>query len=298
MSQSLKYCLLIAAMVFIISCKQKKEPEAETTTEEKVAIEINGIPESWIKTRVEKAEKRLTASDAGTVIWNAMEAHGGLEKWHTNGALAMRFNYQPLDGSTQRDSYQVVDTWGNRSVHTSTMDSTATYGWTGSASWVKSKKPDFFKYDTKFWALTPLYLMGFPFVLDGDGVNLELLPPSNYQGKPNDVVKVTFAPGTGDAPDDYYILHFDAETHKLIGTRYIVSYPEYFKDGGHSPEKFMEVGPLTNVEGILLPTELKTHWTVNELPGNHITQIDITKLNFKDDLPEDFYAMPEGSKKL
>ena len=298
MTTSLKYGLLLLGLVAISSCKQKKETVATTASKEVSVKEINGVPETWIAKRVTKAKEKLTSTEAGTIIWNAMEAQGGLEKWHTNGALAMRFNYQPLDGKIGRDSYQVIDTWGNRSVHHSVKDSTASYGWTGSEAWVKAKSKDFFKYDTKFWAMTPLYLMGFPFVLDGDGINLELLPQSNYKGIANDVVKVTFAPGTGDAPDDYYILHFDAKTHLLIGTRYIVSYPKYFKDGGNSPEKFMEVGPLENVEGILLPTQLKTHWTKNGLPGEYITQIDISDLSFKNDLPANFFDMPEGAEKL
>ena len=54
------------------------------------------------------------------------------------------------------------------------------------------------------------------------------------------MVKVTFDAETGDAPDDYYILYVNKETYKIAVMRYIVSYPEYFKDGGHAPEKFTE----------------------------------------------------------
>ena len=138
--------------------------------------------------------------------------------------------------------------------------------------------------------------MGHPFVLDGEGVHLELLPEVVYKNKVNDVVKVTFAAGTGDAPDDYYILQFDKETHLLTATRYIVSYPEYFKNGGHNPEKFMEVGELLNVSGVLLPKELKTHWTTNEgKQGEYITQIDITDMQFVKDIKDDFFAVPENA---
>tara|TARA_R110001606_G_scaffold194682_1_gene342402 strand:- start:499 stop:657 length:159 start_codon:yes stop_codon:yes gene_type:complete len=52
-------------------------------------------------------------------------------------------------------------------------------------------------------------------MLDGEGVNLELLPQVNYKDISQDVVKVTFDSGTGDAPDDYYILYMDAKTHLL-----------------------------------------------------------------------------------
>ncbi len=292
-----KFVFGIALFLVFISCKEKQNtPKIETVVE--TTQEEGYIPKSWITNRVKKAEERLKTTEAGQVIWKGMEAHGGLQTWYENGPLALRFNYQPLDGSTQRDSYQVIDTWRNRAVHTSAADSTATYGWTGKTAWVKAKDSTFFKYDTKFWALTPLYLMGFPFVLDGEGVNLELLPNNNYKGKENHVVKVTFEPDTGDAPDDYYILQFDVDSHLLTATRYIVSYPEYFKKGEHLPEKFMEVGELVSIDRILLPNGLKTHWTKDNQPGEYLTKIDITDIHFKGQLDENFFAMPEGAKKL
>ena len=288
--------VLFIVPLLIGSCN---EPKSSATGAESTEVqELHGLPVAWIENRVKKAEVRLNKTEAGKVVWQAMQAHGGLKNWYSKGPLAFRFNYQPIDGSTQRDSYQVVDIWGNRAVHQSTQDSTNKYGWTGTTSWVQAKDSTTFKYDTKFWAMTPLYLMGFPFVLDGEGVNLELLPPSDYLGKKNDVVKITFDPGTGDAPDDYYILHFDAESHLLIGTRYIVSYPQYFKKGEHLPEKFMEVGPLTSVDGVLLPSQLKTHWSVEGKPGEYLTLIEITDYGFKGSLPTSYFEMPQGAKQL
>jgi hypothetical protein len=113
------------------------------------------------------------------------------------------------------------------------------------------------------------------------------------------VVKVTFEAGTGDAPDDYYILQFDKENHLLTATRYIVSYPAYFKDGGHNPEKFMEVGELVDVNGVLLPNELKTHWTLkNGQPGEYVTKIEISDIKFIKDVEDDIFEAPEGAEIL
>ncbi|WP_244526796.1 LolA-like protein [Pseudozobellia thermophila] len=300
MLKKLSVTLPLLGLVCLIGCNPNKDKSAKTTTEQvqvpsKTTLDI---PQAWIDKRVAKAKERLSASDAGKVVWEAMEAHGGLANWFGKGSLAFRFSYRPLDGKTPRDSYQTVDIWRNRAKHTSVTDSTARFGWTGEKAWLQAKDSTAFAYDTKFWALTPIYLMGHPFVLDGEGVNLELLPKAEYKGRVNDVVKVTFAAGTGDAPDDYYILHFDADSHLLTATRYIVSYPEYFKDGGHNPEKFMEVGELVNVDGVLLPSGLKTHWTVNGLPGEHITDIEISGMHFVKGLPEDYFDMPEGAEEL
>lgn len=294
--------VLTFLLATVVACTPKKKNEhadkQQRSMPEATVHNVVSIPEPWVEKRVASAKERLTSSKAGQIVWSAMEAHGGLKTWYSNGALAFRFNYQPLDGKIGRDSYQVLDVWRNRAKHNSVTDTTDQFGWTGEKAWLKAKDSTAFAYDTKFWALTPLYLMGHPFILDGEGVNLELLPQTEYKGKTNNVVKVTFDPGTGDAPDDYYILHFDAESHLITATRYIVSYPEYFKDGGHNPEKFMEVGELKNVAGVLLPTELKTHWTKNGKPGEYITKIDITDLSFIESLPKGYFEMPEGAEEL
>lgn len=285
--------------LFILSCKETKKPTQESLVNEVTETNIISIPKSWVDGRVNKAKEKLGTSEAGEIVWNAMEAHGGLDRWYANGPLSFRFNYQPLDGKTARDSYQTVDTWSNRAVHTSATDSTAHFGWTGEQAWVKAKDSTAFEYDTKFWALTPLYFYGQPFVLNGEGVNLELLPEVTYKQQKQDVVKVTFDAGTGDAPDDYYILYFSKESHKLVAIRYIVSYPEYFKDGGHAPEKFMEVMGENTVNGILFPTSYKTYWlTKDKKPGEYITQIDVSNVSFENDLPKDFFDVPKDAKTL
>jgi hypothetical protein len=293
-----KFSILLL-FAFVLSCKETTKPSQKAVVNEVAETDIIRIPKSWVDGRVNKAKEKLGTSEAGKVVWNAMEAHGGLAQWYTNGPLSFRFNYQPRDGKTARDSYQTVDTWSNKAVHTSTADSTAHFGWTGEQAWVKAKDSTAFEYDTKFWALTPLYFLGQPFVLNGEGVNLELLPEVTYKEQKQDVVKVTFDAGTGDAPDDYYILYFGKESHKLAAIRYIVSYPEYFKEGGHSPEKFMEVIGENTVNGILFPTSYKTHWlTKDEKPGEYITQIDVSNVTFENDLPKDFFDVPKVAKIL
>jgi len=86
------------------------------------------VQEACITSRVAKAEEKLKATEEGEVVWNAMEAHESFAKWYGNGALAFRFNYQPLSGCSQRASNQTVDTWSNRAKHTSAIDSTAHFG--------------------------------------------------------------------------------------------------------------------------------------------------------------------------
>lgn len=295
--KTLSILLSASLLLLIFSCKE----QAKTTevSNDLTKVQEGLVPASWVTKRVQKTKSKLEQTDAGKVVWYAMEAHGGLENWYNNGALSFRFNYQPLDDSAQRDSYQTIDTWSNKAKHTSATDSTAHFGWNGTTAWVKAKDSTAFAYDTKFWALTPIYFLGQPFILDGQGVNLELLPQKVYKEKNNDVVKVTFDAGIGDAPDDYYILYFDADSHQLSVIRYIVSYPAYFKDGGHLPEKFMDLSEYKTVDGITFPTLYKTHWLLeNQAPGEYITKIEVSDIEFTNNLEDNFFNAPEGAKIL
>jgi len=294
---------VLATLFIIASCNQKSKETTEvpTVTEDipVVNTSLAKVPDSWITERVTKAEKRLNATPAGKVVWQAMEAHGGLQRWYENGPLRFHFNYQPLDGGVARNTYQTVDTWSSKARHQDAADRTSEYGWDGKNAWVTTKDTTTFKYNTRFWSLTPYFFIAQPFVLDGDGTNLELLDQKTYKNKTYDVVKVTFDPGTGDAPDDYYVLYFEANTHQLGVIRYIVSYPGYFEKGKHLPEKFMEVQGLATIKGIVLSKGYHTHWLLeNETPGEHITTITIDNISFKPETEKSYFDIPDNTTVL
>lgn len=288
--------LLIPIIVFLMitSCKEKKEEKSTIEINTTTKTDIAKVPDSWIVKRVKKTKTKLNTTDAGKIIWNAMEAHGGLEQWYKNGPISFRFNYQPLDGSVQRDTYQAIDTWRSQARHYLVGDSTSQFGWDGKNAWTIAKDSTTFKYNTRFWSLTPYFFAGLPFALDGNGINLEMLEQKTFNGRLKDVVKITFDSGTGDSPNDYYVLYFDNETHKMNVIRYIVSYPGYFKNGGNSPEKLMELFGEQTVEGILFPKTYKTHWlTAEENAGEHITNIELSTIKFLTGLEKSHFKIPE-----
>lgn len=291
--------LAVSALLFTISCK--KSPAEKTVPSTTVATTTKDLalkPANWIEERVEKSKKTLQSSDAGKIIWQAMEAHGGLKTWYGNGPLSFHFDYLPLDGSTRRNTHQTIDTWSNKARHQSLTDPTNEFGWTGEKAWNKTKDSLAFPYDMRFWALTPHYFLAQPFIFDGEGVNLEKLEDKKHKDEIFDAVKVTYSAGTGDAPDDYYVLYFSKTSHKLAVIRYIVSYPAYFKNGKakHSPEKLMEIQGYQTVKGIEFPTGYHTHWlTENETAGEHITTITVDSISFKPTIENSYFNMPEGA---
>ena len=274
--KNLTLSLLVTVAISCTGTVQSDNDEATITSDLAVA------PDSWIKDRVADAKERLGATTAGQKIWAAIEAHGGLSKWYSNGPVAFHFDYQPLDGSTRRDSYQVVDQWSVRSVHEVAANRTMKYGWDGQNAW---SFPDTANVgvNPRFWSNTPFYFIALPFVLADEGVNLEELAPKEYKGVTYDLVKATYKDGMGDAPDDFYVIYIHPETKQMGGLRYIVSYPGFFPNGGNSPEKFMEILGTQTSNGITIPMGYNTHWFKENEVAEHITKIDVTDFEF---LPE------------
>lgn len=296
----MKYTFLaIATSALLITTSCKQENTAETTSPEAAPVNINlaKAESSWITERVAASQARLNSTEAGKIVWQAMEAHGGLQRFFENGPLSFRFDYVPVDGSTRRYTEETLDTWNNKAVHWQPEDTTQRFGWDGEKAWKQVKDSTVFPYDMRFWALTPYYLAGSPFILDGEGVNLEKLEDKTFKDNNYDVVKITFSEGTGDAPDDYYIIYVGKEDHKVAVVRYIVSYPKYFPNGGAAPEKLMEVQGTTVVDGIELPSGFHTHWlTKDEEAGEHITTIKIDNIRFNSEIEKSYFDIPKGAE--
>lgn len=294
------FVLVFVQFLVLIGCgEEKSSTNGVNPAMAKIDSDLAKVPAAWIEGRVAKAKEKLQTSEAGKIVWDAMEAHGGLSRWFANGPISFHFDYQPLDGGEPRNTYQVVDTWRSRARHFSAIDSTQQFGWDGKKAWIKAKDSTVFAYNTRFWSLTPYFFMGQPFVLEGEGTNLELLDQVNFKDNLYHVVKVTFDSGTGDAPDDYYVLHFNTRSRKLEVIRYIVSYPGYFEKGEHLPEKFMELSGEQTVDGITFPENYKTYW-LNEknAPGEHITDIELSEIEFLPKLKTSYIDVPNDAKVL
>ncbi len=283
---------LFSLLFFLSACTEPPQ----TTEASQPATDRARVPDAWITDRVQAAEIELKKTEAGQLVYQAMQAHGGLEKWYANGPLAFQFDYKPRGEGVRRNTTQIVDTWSNRTVHRDAEDPTAAYGWNGEKAWVTAKDTAAFDYNLRFWAFTPIYFLAQPFNFDGAGVNLEKLADKTLDGQTYDAVKVTFADGTGDAPDDFYINYYDQETHRLEALRYIVSYPKYFKDGGHSPEKIMTLHDFKTVDGITLPTRYETYMLTDaETKGEYVTDIDVSNIRFLPETKETAFDIPQGS---
>jgi hypothetical protein len=250
-----------------------------------------------VQARVDAAMERLGSTPSGQRVREAIEAHGGLAAWYGGGPLRFRYAYQRLtpDGEPTGapiDTRQIVDVWSARAVHTLLPDSSARFGWTGDEAWIYPPGAQL-PTNARFWALTPYYFVAMPFVLADDGVTLALAAPDTVEGRPADVVRVTFEPGTGDAPDDYYDLLLDPATSRVRGVRYVVSYPGFFPDGGQTPETTMLYdGEQSPGGGIVLQQGFRSFASASMEPRARGT---LTDLRFDPSVPDSAFARPAGA---
>ncbi len=148
----------------------------------------------------------------------------------------------------------------------------------------------------RFDVLTWHYFFFAPFKLREKGVFVVADIDRLNNGRAYPTAKMTFANGTGDSPNDWYILYRNAQSNLLEGMSYIVTY------GGKMPEEAtpnaITYGDWATLDGVQFPTKWQfTEW--NEAKGftkirgeaiiRNIRWVDNTK---------GIFDVPQESKKM
>lgn len=284
--------LLLTALLFTAACAG-----APPTQDSAASAHTKAAPQaSWAAQRAAEGAARLTAQgQGGALLLEAINAQGGLERWYTNGPLAFRFHYAPVSGAA-RDTRQLVDTWSARAIHEVTDAPAHRFGWDGQVAWASDEVAA--KMKPRFWALTPYYFVAIPFVLSDPGVKLVHEGRGELEGRPCELVRATFEAGTGDAPDDFYVVYIDAATRRVSAVRYIVSYKGFFPDGGHSPEKLMTYDAPQIVDGITFPSSFRTFEWADGAQGALVTNTTMSEVSFKPETQAEAFAPPRGAMLL
>jgi hypothetical protein len=299
----MKSYLLVLIVFLLAACSKPAEMPVEQTEDstppitaaesgKEPASEATSQTSNDVGARVAAAQARMMASPAGKVIWESMEAHGGLANWYEGKNLTFRFNYMPVGGKKPNDTTQTIDLWSSRARHTLTSNPEVSFGWDGKQAWVSPADAEVGT-NPRFWSLTPYYFVGVPFVLGDQGVKLAMEAPIEFEGKTYDTVRVTFEDGTGDA-SDYYVVYFDQQTRKVGGLRYVVTYKGFFPDGGHSPEKFMSYDGEQDIEGIKLPVSFRTFAWDGAKEGEVVTNTTLSDVAFQPDFSD--FEVPKDAR--
>ena len=126
-------------------------------------------------TQIEQFESHLQATPGGLLIAESIEAQGGLEKWLDEEVLEFRWIYHMSDRGPKAvvNTLQRVDLHSRIAKHEAS-DSDIVFGWNGTDAWIHPADASFTP-PPRFWALTPFYFVGVPFVFADLDANFELL---------------------------------------------------------------------------------------------------------------------------
>ncbi len=252
--------LLLSSLLLVFGACQQVEKTVTDTTKEIVKVQL---------------PKALAAG---------IEAHGGMEQWQKmqTWAYTIERNEQP--------ERQFIDLKTRKVL---LKQDAYTIGFDGKEVWITPNKEAFGKGSPRFYHNLYWYFHAFPFVMTDPGINYEVLPQKEMDGKLYDAVKISYNAGVGDAPDDYYIAHFDAETHQMYLLLYTVTYFQ-----GEPGDKYNALifDDWKEVNGLLVPNSMKGYkYADGELGEQRYTRVftDIELSTTPADQAQ--FAMPAGA---
>jgi len=225
----------------------------------------------------------IAVDEARQLVMDSIAAHGGTEKWYGNGQLQFRWTYHMTDKGQEAvvDTVQTVDPKTMAVVH-EVVGKDIRFGMKLGKDWIRPEGSEFTP-PPRFWALTPFYFLGMPFVFNDANANFGLLPETmEFEGKDFTQVKVTYDKAAGDSPDDYYVLLIDPETKLTRGAYYTVTSDLVAKDAP-GPPKFITLDDLTDVGGVKLAGG---HRTFSMVDGKIGEQMRFTEVSGVKWLPE------------
>ena len=257
----LKSIILFVFALAIFACQETQAPAQQSAAEVKESPQLPTLPEALAR---------------------GLEAHGGLERWQKMRSLEYDID---RGGSAE---HQLIDLH-NRKVRLSHEN--YTLGFDGKEVWVAPNKEAFGKGSARFYHNLIFYFHAIPFVLADPGIQYEELPQKAFEGKLYDAVKISYNDGVGDAPDDYYIAHFDPETHLMKWLLYTVTYYS-----GTPGEKYNALlyDEYEEVNGLKVPKLMKGYKYENGELGELRYERPFNSIKLSETAPDQsLFEMPE-----
>jgi hypothetical protein len=101
----------------------------------------------------------------------------------------------------------------------------------GQNTWVSPSDSAISSFNVQTWA----YFLKAPYKLNDPGTQIEPQSTTKMNGRSYHTAKLTFASGTGDTPDDWYILYRDQESDQLHAMAYIVTAGKTVEEANKEP---------------------------------------------------------------
>lgn len=162
-----------------------------------------------------------SGADAQAFLDRVIAAHGGMEAWVALKDLSFTLTQVALTPQGEvtgaRTSLYRLKRHGKGRVETVTGDGLLIEGFDGERPWVTLNDRHLTEPDTlkraHFHAVNWWYWMGIPFKMRDPDVILRQKEPATFQGKPVQVLEVTYA---REGPTDRFTFHVDPETYRIV----------------------------------------------------------------------------------
>lgn len=236
-----------------------------------------------------------TMAESSPLLESTLKAHGGLKNWRAQGTVEydLIFNL----GERKMEDHQLFDLH-NRAGRITSPNYSIGYDPSDKSVWIT---PDLksLPIPARFYLWTPFYFGQIPFILADPGCQAEARPDATFEGNTYKVVHVTFAPGTGDAPDDYYTLYLDPKTGEVKLAIYIVTYPGLRRANpdGSVPASAIVYRKWQTVDGLTVPAFAELyHWKDGKPEGEPKGTLTYQNLRFNSNRPDPaLFQRPAGA---
>ncbi len=225
----MKYGPILIFFFAALSCTNKndhKTSESQTTDTTAPTTDLSRYPELFQK---------------------IIMAHGGFEKWQQQASL--NFTLETTLGKEKTET-QLIDLWTRKVLIES---DSFKLGMDGSNVWVFPSKEAFGELPARFYHNLIFYFFAIPHILADPGTIYEDLGERTIDNKSYRALKVSFEEGTGDADDDFYILHVNPETYQLEILLYTVT---YFSGEQHENYSALVYEQWQDINGLVVPQKM------------------------------------------
>ncbi|MGB3179999.1 MAG: hypothetical protein WBB45_01320 [Cyclobacteriaceae bacterium] len=217
-------------------------------------------------------------------------AHGD-DTWNSHqaiqGDITVVFN-----GSERIKGNMIAETSVGR-VRIELMDSTILV-WDGNKAWVS---PDTSSMQgARFHLKTWPYFLAAPMKLDDPGTVWQDMTDGELLGQNYTRRKLTFKSGTGDSPDDWYIIYKEPDTDKLKAMSYIVTYGNTVEKASEAPHVIV-YDDYQEVDGTMLARSWKFYnWSEEKgIQGDSIGYVTVSNLSFTE-VADSLFTEPTGAR--
>lgn len=234
------------------------------------------------------------AGDAFGQLEATYDAHGGLALWRSYRTVEYDMVWE-----SPRRVLKDQQTFDLKTRNGLIRGENYLLGADGKDVWIRPGLDALGGMPPRFYMWTPFYFFAMPFVFADPGVVLEPLGARRVGGVDYDAVKVSFEPGTGDSPEDYYLAHLDKKSRQLKVVAYIVTYPSLRKG---KPLTELEPHALVfdewqTAHSLSVPRSARFfNWKNDDLEGEPVGTIRFSGVRFSGEPPAaDRFIKPEDA---